>query len=179
MKNPVSTKETNIVLIAAISDNNIIGDKNSLIWRLPNDLKRFKELTNGCNMIMGRKTFESLPGILPNRKHVVLTQNDELLKNNHGKDNLVYRSLLPEAIFEDNSINPDADNVFIIGGAEIYKLGLEIANVLELTIVHGNFEGDTEFPIIDFNKWEQVSQEICEADEKHKYSYTFKTYKRK
>ena len=160
-----------ITIIVAASKNNVIGKNNDLIWRLPNDLKRFKELTSGHSIIMGRKTFESLPGILPNRKHIVLTRKckDEFPKNISVVNNF------EEALYEArNDLNP-----FIIGGGEIYKSGIKFAEKIELTRVHENFEGDTFFPEIDSDIWTLINKVENNSDEKHLYNYTFETYIKK
>lgn len=160
-----------ITIIVAASENNVIGKNNDLIWRLPNDLKRFKELTSGHCIIMGRKTYESLPGILPNRKHIVLTRKhkDEFPENISVVNN--FEEALDEA---KNDPNP-----FIIGGGEIYKSAIIFAKKIELTRVHSNFDGDTFFPKIDPNLWTLTSMVKNKSDEKHQFGYTFETYIKK
>ena len=157
-----------IIMIAAASDNNVIGKDNDLVWRLPDDFKRFKALTSGHSIVMGRKTFESLPGILPNRTHIVITRN-----NNYKLDQCIVERSLVEAL-----ITRTDEDVYIIGGGEIYNQGMEIADKIELTRVHGTFEGDTFFPVIDLKKWKLEKEEFHDKDEKHEYSFTYQTYVR-
>ena len=139
-----------ITIIVAASENNVIGKNNDLIWRLPNDLKRFKELTSGHCIIMGRKTYESLPGILPNRKHIVLTRKHK----NEFPENILVVNNFEEALYEAR----DDSNPFIIGGGEIYKSGIKFAEKIELTRVHENFDGDTFFPKIDSDTWTLINR---------------------
>ena len=153
-------------MIAAASGNNVIGKDNDMLWRLPDDFKRFKALTTGHSIVMGRKTFESLPGILPNRTHVIVTRNAD-----YKVDGCEVESTLKEALLS------RADNdVFIIGGGEIYKQGIELADKIELTRVHANFEGDTFFPEINLNEWKLTNEEFHDSDLKHQYSFTYQTY---
>ncbi|MGL5786460.1 MAG: dihydrofolate reductase [Bacteroidales bacterium] len=160
-----------ISIIAAVADNGAIGKNNDLIWRLPNDLKRFKQLTDGHTIVMGRRTFESLPkGALPNRKNVVMTSMPEAI----GTSAFVCTSW--EEMLDLTEKDPE---VFIIGGASVYRDALEIANRMYLTRVHGEFDADVFFPEIDYNEWEEVFREDRKADEKHPYDYTFIDYIRK
>ena len=160
-----------IILIAAIGENNELGKDNDLLWHLPDDFKRFKELTSHHFLIMGRKTFESLPGPLPNRVHIVLTQN-----KSYGKPVGVEVYCMEEALRKAAS----AQAVFIIGGAEIYSLGLDLADKIELTRVHGSFpEADTFFPEFSEDEWELVSEKRNEKDDRHKYAFTYETWVRK
>jgi dihydrofolate reductase len=153
-----------IIMIAAASGNNVIGKDNDLIWRLPDDFKRFKALTSGHDIIMGRKTFESLPGILPNRTHIIVTRNKD-----YKVDGCEVESSLAEALVT-------RTDAFIIGGGEIYKQGMELADKIELTRVHANFEGDTFFPEINLNEWKLINEEFHDSDLKHQYSFTYQTY---
>lgn len=160
-----------IILIAAIGENNELGKDNGLLWHLPNDFKRFKKLTSHHFLIMGRKTFESLPGALPTRVHIVLTKNRK-----YGKEDAVVVYSMDEALQKAKS----KKDVYIIGGGEIYKKGLKIADKMELTRVHSEFpEADTFFPDFSKDEWELVSEEKHEKDEKHKYDYTYETWIRK
>jgi dihydrofolate reductase len=157
-----------ITIIAAASGNNVIGKDNDMLWRLPDDFKRFKALTSGHTIIMGRKTFDSLPGILPNRHHVIITRNKEYtLEGCEIQNSLV-----------DSLITRTDEDIFIIGGGEIYKQAMEIADKIELTRVHANFEGDTTFPEIDLKKWKLVQEEFHDKDEKHQYSFTYQTFEK-
>ena len=156
-------------MILAADENNVIGHGNQLIWHLPADLKYFKKLTMGHHIIMGRKTFDSIGKALPGRTSVVITRN----KAWEHQDVTVAHSL-SDAI----DICADEDEAFIIGGAQIYKIGLEIADKIYLTRVHHEFEGDTVFDGIDEAKWEMVSEEKHSSDEKNKYDYSFQVYER-
>jgi len=158
-----------ITIIAAVAKNNALGKDNQLIWHLPADLKRFKKVTLNHHIIMGRKTFESLEKPLPNRTTIIITRN----LNYIAKGCIVVNSLA-EAI---EAAKVDK-NPFILGGAEIYKQALEIADVLDLTIVHHEFDADAFFPEIDFNVWKEKSREDFKADDKNKYDYSFIKYLR-
>lgn len=160
-----------ITLIAAIGKNRELGKDNQLLWRLPNDLKRFKQLTLGHAVIMGRKTFDSLPGILPNRRHIILTTNPNYT-NGHA---VVVHSL--QKAFE-KAAETD-ENPFILGGGEIYKLALPFADRVELTVVDGTFEADTFFPNLPADVWQKTFVEEHPADEKHAYAYSFQTFTKK
>lgn len=150
----------------AVADNLVIGKGNDLPWHLPEDLKHFKELTLGKTVIMGRKTYESiiarLNKPLPGRKNVVITRQENY-KVPEGV--LVFKSL--EDAFQDLSAN----DIYIIGGAEIFKLALPFAKVLEITHVRGNYEGDAFFPEVDWNQWKKV-------DEQPHEKFTFAKYER-
>jgi dihydrofolate reductase len=159
-----------LTIIAAAAENNALGKDNQLVWHLPDDFKRFKKLTSGHHIIMGRKTFDSFPKLLPNRTHVVITRQENFRK----EDVLVVNSL--ERAIELSAGDPQA---FVIGGGEIYRLSMKLADKIELTRVHGTFEADTFFPEIDENQWKLVSEEFHEKDEKHNYAFTYLTYERK
>ncbi|MFC5047166.1 dihydrofolate reductase [Aquimarina hainanensis] len=159
-----------ITMIAAAAENNALGKDNDLVWHLPDDFKRFKTLTTGHHIIMGRKTFESFPKPLPNRVHVVITRNTEY----EAEGAIVVHSM--EAALE---IAKNDSQPFIIGGGEIYAIGMEFADCIELTRVHGTFEADAFFPLIDANIWEVVEEERHETDDRHQYAFTYLTYKKK
>jgi len=159
-----------LTIIAAAAENNALGKDNQLVWHLPDDFKRFKRLTSGHHIIMGRKTFDSFPKLLPNRTHVVITRQENFRK----EDVLVVNSL--ERAIELSADDPEA---FVIGGGEIYKMSMKLADKIELTRVHGTFEADTFFPEIDENQWKLVSEEFHEKDEKHNQAFTYLTYERK
>lgn len=159
-----------ITMIAAAAENNALGKDNDLVWHLPDDFKRFKTLTTGHHIIMGRKTFESFPKPLPNRVHVVITRNTEY----KAEGAIVVHSM--EAALE---IAKNDSQPFIIGGGEIYAIGMEFADCIELTRVHGTFEADAFFPLIDANIWEVVEEERHETDDRHQYAFTYLTYKKK
>ena len=157
-----------ITIIVAAAENNAIGKDNDLIWSLPNDLKRFKKLTSGHSIIMGRKTFDSFPGLLPNRKHIVISRN----KNISFSDEVTVVNNFEDAIRETGG----DENPFIIGGGQIYKLAMDVSDKIELTRVHEEFKADTFFPKIDEDKWELINEEFNEKDERHQFSFTYKTY---
>ena len=157
-----------ITIIVAAAENNAIGKDNDLIWSLPNDLKRFKKLTSGHCIIMGRKTFDSFPGLLPNRKHIVISRN----KNISFSDEVTVVNNFEDAIRETG----DDENPFIIGGGQIYKLAMDLVDKIELTRVHEEFKADTFFPKIDEDKWRLIHEEFNEKDERHQFSFTYKTY---
>ena len=159
-----------ITLIAAVAENNALGKDNQLLWHLPDDFKRFKTVTSGHYIIMGRKTFESFPKPLPNRTHVIISRQ----KNYQPEGCLVVDSLL-NAI----AICPKDEEIFIIGGGEIYKQSIEIADKLDITKVHHTFEADTFFPKIDLNKWKLRTTEFHPKDEKHPFDFSFQSYLKK
>ena len=154
-------------MIAAIAENNALGKDNDLLWHLPDDFKRFKQITSGHYIIMGRKTFESFPKPLPNRTHVIITRQKEY----HPEGCIVVDSI--EKAIE---ACPKGEDIFIIGGGEIYTLGMDFADLLEITRVHESFEADAFFPEIDRNKWNLISEEYHPADEKHKYDFSYQTF---
>ncbi len=160
-----------ISIIVAVAKNNEIGRGNDLLWRLPAEIKRFKELTTGHTIIMGRKTFESLPkGALPNRRNIVLSRD-----TNISYENCEVYSSLDAALIK--TINEE--EVFIIGGGQIYNQALPLADKLYLTRVHTEFPGaDTFFPAINWSEWQETSRETCPADEKNPYSFTFYEFER-
>lgn len=163
-----------ILLIAAAGQNNELGKDNQLLWHLPDDFKRFKQLTTGHHIILGRKTFESFPKPLPNRKHIIITRQKNYLKNSTFENCIVVNSI-QDAL----KIVPKKEVTYIIGGADIYKQSINIADIIELTRVHGSFEADTFFPKIDINDWELTFEEFHAKDEKHLYDFTFQTFARK
>ena len=158
-----------LTIIAAVANNNALGKNNDLIWHLPADLKRFKKITLGHHIIMGRKTFESLGKPLPNRTTIIITRNTDY----KVEGCIVVHDLTAaiEAAGED-------ENPFILGGAEIYKQAMPIADVLDLTLVHESFDADAFFPEINMSVWKEVNREDHVADEKNKYDYSFVQYKK-
>lgn len=159
-------------IIVAIANNNVIGKDNQLIWHLPNDLKRFKEITSNKTIIMGRKTFESLGRILPNRKHIVLTKS-----NNWKIENP--QVLIVNGIEEIKEYIRDKEEHFVIGGATIYKLLMPYTNKMYVTKINEEFEGDTFFLEIDNKEWKVIERTKGITDEKNPYSYEYITYVRK
>jgi dihydrofolate reductase len=158
-----------ISVIAAMTRNRIIGRNNELPWHLPADLKHFKALTMGKPMIMGRKTWESLPGLLPGRQHIVVSRNPDYV----AQDAILALSL-DEAI----AAAGDAPEVMIIGGANLYQQALEIANTLYITLIDTEVDGDVSFPQLDKTVWTQSQFEHHSADEKNPHDYSFITYRR-
>ena len=159
-------------IIVAVAENNVIGKDNKLIWHLPADLKRFKEITTGHTIIMGRKTFESLGRVLPNRKHVILCNDMEMNVEDENVEILEDISMLDKYI-------QDTEEHFIIGGATIYKLLMPKVNKIYLTLIHEKFDGDVYFPEISDEEWKIVDRTAGITDEKNPYNYEFITYVRK
>ncbi|MBG26965.1 MAG: diacylglycerol kinase [Croceibacter sp.] len=157
-------------MIAAAAENNALGKDGDLVWHLPDDFKRFKKLTTGHHIIMGRKTFESFPKPLPNRTHIVITRNRD-----YTKEGCIVVHNLEDAL----KIAEEDTQPFIIGGGEIYKLALNASEKIELTRVHDTFEADAFFPEIDLSKWELINEEFHEKDERHSVSFTYLTYVKK
>lgn len=160
-----------ITLIAAIAKNNALGKDNDLIWHLSADLKRFKKVTSGHHILMGRNTYESIGKPLPNRTTVIITRN-----NDYFVDGCLIANSVEEAI----ELAQEDSEVFIIGGAQIYKQVMEkgLVDQLDITIVHEEFEADVYFPEIDATVWKEVSREDFKSDEKNKYDYSFVSYKK-
>jgi len=159
-----------ITLIAAVAENNALGKDNQLLWHLPDDFKRFKNITSGHHIIMGRKTFESFPKPLPNRTHVIITRQ---------KDYQPEGCLIVNSLSKAISVCPKDEELFIIGGGEIYKQSIEMADKLDITRVHHTFDADTFFPEIDLTKWKLTSEEYNPKDEKYRFDFTFETYLKK
>ncbi|CAG5003668.1 Dihydrofolate reductase type 3 [Dyadobacter sp. CECT 9275] len=161
-----------ISIIVAVSENGVIGKDNQLIWRLPEDLKRFKNLTMGHPMIMGRKTFESIGKALPGRTSIVITRQKDF-----QPDGVIVVHSLHEAITEAKKLN--TDEAFIIGGGEIYQQALAVTDHIYLTQVDVVIEGDTHFEISDPENWDEINQIGYNADEKHAFSFKFIDLRRK
>jgi dihydrofolate reductase len=159
-----------ITLIAAVAENNALGKDNQLLWHLPDDFKRFKNITSGHHIIMGRKTFESFPKPLPKRIHVIITRQ---------KDYQPEGCLIVDSLAKAISVCPKDEELFIIGGGEIYKQSIEMADKLDITRVHHTFDADTFFPEIDLTKWKLTPEEYHPKDEKHQFDFTFETYLKK
>ncbi len=161
----------NISIIVAISENNAIGKNNDLLWHISDDLKRFKKLTTGHTIIMGKKTFDSLPnGPLPNRTNIVIT---------HNKNIKIPGCIIAHSIEDAINRCNNEDEIFVIGGGSIYKQLLKYANKIYLTLVHKSFDADAFFPEINFNEWTIIEQTDFTADDKNKYAYSFITYEKK
>ncbi|VBB45640.1 Dihydrofolate reductase [uncultured Paludibacter sp.] len=161
-----------VSIIVAVADNYAIGKNNKLPWHLPADLKRFKELTTGHAVVMGKRTFESLPnGPLPNRKNIVLTT---ILEGDFDK--YYEATSLRDAL----ELCEKEKQVFIIGGASVFKQALDFPdiNTMYITWIHASFEADIYFPKFDTTKWKEISREDHQADEKNPFAYSFCEYKR-
>lgn len=159
-----------INLIVAVDENNGIGKNNQLPWHLPADLQRFKSLTTGHPIIMGRKTFESIGRALPHRRNIVISRQSNYTAEDAETVHSIEESL---------HLCKDENDIFIIGGAQIFKQSLESADFLYLTIIHHNFDSDTFFPEIDKEQWIEELVINCEPDEKNGYPYTFIKYRRR
>ena len=158
-------------IIVAVAKNNVIGKDNQLIWHLPEDLKRFKEITSGHTIIMGRKTFESLGRVLPNRKHIILCNDADLNINDENVTIVDDINRLGEYI------NKEEEN-FIIGGATIYKLMLPKVDKLYITKINQEFDGDVYFPEISEENWKITQRAKGKKDEKNPYDYEYITYEK-
>ena len=161
-----------ISIVVAKAKNNIIGKDNKLVWNLPKDLKHFRKLTEGHTIIMGRKTFESLGGILPNRKHIIFSQNPDFKIENENVQ--VVHSLL-----QIQDLIEGKEEAFVIGGAMIYNFLMPYVKKMYVTEIEKDFEGDAFFPVIDTNIWKETSREKGLKDEQNNLDYYFITYERK
>lgn len=160
-----------ISIIVAKSENNVIGKNNDLVWHLPADQKYFRETTMGHYVVMGRKTFESLNKPLPGRTNIVITRNPEF-----RAEGCVIVHNLDEAI-EFCKKNRQQE-IFILGGGEIYRQALPFTQKIYITEVKGVFDGDTFFPPLNPDDWKEVSREFHNTDEKHAYEFDFVVYER-
>jgi len=159
-------------LIVAASTNNAIGKNNQLLWHLPNDMRFFKNTTWGMPVIMGRKTFEALNKALPGRINIVISRNA-----GWTAEGVITAGSLEQAL--EKATETNCRESFIIGGGEIYRQAMEIADKIYMTRVYASLEGDTFFPEIEESKWQLVSDTDFAADEKHAYPYSFQTWERK
>ena len=162
--------KSELTIIAAASANNVIGFNNKLIWNIPKDLKRFKELTQGHSVIMGRKTFESLPSPLPNRRNIVVTRNID-----YSPEGIEVFSSIEDAIY----VCKDDLQPFIIGGGEIYSQTINLVDKIELTRVYKDYQGDAFFPDIPLDKFELASELVNYLDDDSNIKYSFLTYIKK
>lgn len=158
----------NISIVVAISENHVIGKDNKLLWYLPNDLKHFKEITSGHTVIMGRKTYESVGKPLPRRRNIIITRQAILIEGCEVVNSI-------EAAL---ALCADEEEVFIVGGAEIYKQSMHLTDRIYLTIVHKVYDGDSFFPEINKSEWREVSREDHQPDEKNAIPYSFITLER-
>ncbi len=160
-----------ITIIAAIAENNALGKDNTLLWHLPDDFKRFKKVTSGHHVIMGRKTFESIgKKALPKRTNIIITR-----KKSYDASCIVLADSLKKAL---RIAQTDA-NPYILGGGMIYKEAMQYADKLDITLVHHSFDADTFFPEIDLTIWKEVNREFHPKDQKHDYDFSFITYLRR
>lgn len=155
-----------VSLVWAMASNRVIGRDNALPWHLPADLKRFRMLTGGHYIVMGRKTFESFPKPLPDRTHIVVTQDR---RYRPAYDEVIVAHSIDDAL---TAARGDAE-IFVIGGASIYEQTVTRADRLYVTLVHADVEGDAQFPVIDWRCWRQVKREDFPADARHAYAYSF------
>ena len=158
-------------LIVAKAKNNVIGKDNQLIWHLPEDLKRFKKLTTGHTIIMGRKTFESLGRVLPNRHHIVLCNDANMKIDDENVEILEDISLLDKYI-------KDEEENFVIGGATMYRLLMPYCTKMYITEINQEFDGDVSFPEINMSEWKVTEREKGLRDEKNPFDYEYVTYER-
>ena len=159
-----------ISLIAAMAENRVIGRDNRLPWHLPDDLKRFKRLTTGHTVIMGRKTYEAIGKPLPDRRSIVVTTRPLTDR----AQSVVAAGSLDEAL---ELVQGEAE-VFVAGGEAIYRLTLPRADRLHLTLVHAAVPGDAHFPPLDLSQWKLIEDERHEANHRHAYAFSFRTYDR-
>jgi dihydrofolate reductase len=157
-----------ITIVVAISENHVIGKDNQLLWYLPNDLKHFKNITTGHTVIMGRKTFDSVGKPLPKRRNIIITRQAITIEGCEVVNSIEVALALCA----------DEEEVFIVGGAEIYKQSMHLTHRIYLTVVHKDFDGDSFFPEIDKNEWKEVFREDHAPDEKNAIPYSFVTYER-
>ena len=162
--------KSELTIIAAASTNNVIGFDNKLIWNIPKDLKRFKELTQGHSVIMGRKTFESLPSPLPNRRNIVVTRNKD-----YSPEGIEVFSSIEDAI----DVCREDLQPFIIGGGEIYSQTINLVDKIELTRVYKDYQGDAFFPDIPLDKFELAYELVNYLDDDSNTKYSFLTYIKK
>ena len=156
-----------IAIVVATAENNAIGKNNELLWHLPADLKHFKQLTTGHPIIMGRKTFESIGKPLPNRTSIIVTRQAD-----YKQENCVVVQDVKSALEKAQKLD---EQVFIIGGGEIYKEMLPFTDTIYLTKVHDTFDADTFFPELNPDNWQETEREDFKPDEKNKYAYSFIT----
>lgn len=159
----------NLAMIVAASDNDVIGVDGDLPWHISADLKRFRKLTTGHHIIMGRKTFESIGRLLPDRTTIIITRQSDYFFQGAKIANSVESALF--AVTDD-------DQPFIVGGGEIYKIAMPLVQTIHLTRVHTQIDGDTMLPEIDWAKWNLVNTEYHEADKRNDFNYTFEEYQR-
>jgi dihydrofolate reductase len=159
-----------VTLVVAIGKNGEMGKDNKMPWHMPKDLKHFKEITSGYPVIMGRKTYESIGKALPNRTNIVVSRRE-----NWFEEGILIVGSLKEALKFAQKIN---ESVMVIGGADIFKQTMDIADTLEVTLVDSEFDADTFFPTINTKEWKLTTEEFHTKDEKNPFDFSFKTYKK-
>ena len=159
-----------VEIIVAVASNRAIGLSGGIPWKLPADLRRFRKITTGHSVIMGRRTWESLARPLPDRENIVVTTRDDLIY-----DDIVHARSLSAALQVASYPQP----TFVIGGERLFKEALSIASVLHITEIHKQFEGDVFFPLIDSSEWMEVSREAGECADDQKLRFDFVTYRRR
>jgi dihydrofolate reductase len=159
-----------VSLIAAMAENRVIGVDNRLPWHLPEDLKHFRRLTTGHTVIMGRKNYESIGKPLPQRRNIVVSRRPDFQATG---------CTVVHSIEEAMTVAGDEPEVFVIGGAEIYRQTMARADRLFLTLVHANVDGDTFFPELENGHWQETARERHEPDDRHRFAYSFITYERR
>ena len=158
-----------ISIIVAIAKNGVIGDKNTLLWHLREDMIHFRTITSGHPVVMGRKTYDSIGRPLPKRTNVVITRDTELQ---------IEGCTMAHSLTEAVEMFDSSEEVFILGGAQIYNQAMPLADRLYLTIIDKEYEGDSSFPEIDYNSWRQISCEKFERGEAFEYPFSFITLER-
>lgn len=157
-------------IIVAVAKGGVIGANNGLIWHISEDLRYFKAVTTGSTIIMGRKSYESIGRPLPNRRNIVISRNSSF-----AAEGCEVAATIDQAL----ALCSQDENVYIIGGGEIYRQTIDMVDKLYITHVDHSYEGDTYFPEIDYTKWEKIFSEPHERGEKYDYPFEFATYKRK
>lgn len=159
-----------IHIIVAVSENGIIGKNNALIWNLPDDMRHFVRSTKGHPVIMGRKTFESMDGPLPKRTNIIITRNSD-----YSAGNTVVTHSLEDALEKAAELDED---LYVIGGAEIYRQAEPLSDVMHITRVHSEFEGDSSFEIQRPEDWKLMESEFHDVDDRHAHQFTIERYER-
>lgn len=164
-----------ISLIWAMADNGVIGRDNGLPWRLPRDMQFFMAVTMGKPVIMGRKTFETMKAPLPGRTNIVMTRDPE-----YRRQGVLVAGNFAEALklARAQCLADGREEIMVAGGAEVYRLGLAVATRLYVTRVHGEVEGDTWFPVVDWSQFEETSSESFPADDRHSHAFSISIYQR-
>jgi dihydrofolate reductase len=162
-------EEKMVTLVVAVADNGVIGRDNALPWHLPEDLKRFKRLTLGKPVVMGRKTFDSIGKPLPGRQNIVVTRDA-----NYRREGVTVAHSVESAL----SAAGDAPEVMVIGGADLFRLFMPRARCVHLTRVHGNVEGNIHWPALDETQWRRSTAEPCPADDRHAHAMTFELWEK-